>query len=338
MAISQDIRLILLGPDTAALWFALDPPSDAIAPALDHVRQVLAGGLLRPCLLAVAQIDGMPVGRFQAALDQAGCLGVWTPQFREDLDTPTQQRAAGAFLRECLALVEARGGARYAETELPDSLDMPAWRAALEQAGFARVGSYRLYDRVLAEANTDLEEAPLAWRPADTLPEASLAELLGRIRDDSLDRVHQLAPESASEQLHRLKTLPLLSPDQSAWRVGFLEGRPAGLVFSSLENEAFGTPDRGWIVEIGVAPDCRGRGLSKHLLARGLADLRERGARSVRARIDDENTPSIRLHTSGGFEAAAERWAVLWRPEPTGLRRRVGALWRALRRPPTGRC
>lgn len=332
MVDSRDLHVIALGPETAALWFALDPPSEAIAPALEHMRQVLAGGPLNPCMLAVVLMDDQPVARFQAVLDEAGRLGVWAPQFRDGLEPAAQGRCADAFLRQCLAHADRRTGMLYAETELPEAA-LPAWRAALERHGFARVGSYRLYDRPLSEAPMAPEAPAITWRPVDALADAEVAALLAAIRGESHDQIHRLAPERAEVQLHRLKTIPLLEPDHSRWRIAFLEGSPAGLIFSSLESEAYGTPGQGWIVEIGVAPAFRQRGLSKILLRRGLKDLHERGARAVRARIDEGNIPSIRLHGGAGFQPSSDRWDVLWRPRPTGLRHRLGALWRTFGRP-----
>src|SRR5438477_5534062 len=51
-----------------------------------------------------------------------------------------------------------------------------------------------------------------------------------------------------------------------------------------------------------VAADQRGRGIGKALMTPLITGARERGLHAIIAAIDMENEPSVRLHTSFGFE------------------------------------
>jgi mycothiol synthase len=57
---------------------------------------------------------------------------------------------------------------------------------------------------------------------------------------------------------------------------------------------------------IGVAPDYRGRGLSKPLLVAGMRYLLSAGVSEIGLHVDGANTPAIRLYQSVGFQKIGE--------------------------------
>jgi mycothiol synthase len=63
---------------------------------------------------------------------------------------------------------------------------------------------------------------------------------------------------------------------------------------------------RGIIGMIGVAPDYRGRGVSKPILLAGMEYLRSVGVEDIALHVDGENTPAIRLYLSVGFRKVGE--------------------------------
>ncbi len=67
----------------------------------------------------------------------------------------------------------------------------------------------------------------------------------------------------------------------------------------------------GWIGQIGVLPEHRGRGLGRMLLRWAVAFVRERGAGVVELAVEAENDRAFGLYRRAGFEPAAEwpHWA-----------------------------
>jgi mycothiol synthase len=63
---------------------------------------------------------------------------------------------------------------------------------------------------------------------------------------------------------------------------------------------------RGIIGMIGVAPDYRGRGVSKPILLAGMKYLKSIGSDDIGLHVDGENTPAIRLYLSVGFKKVGE--------------------------------
>jgi ribosomal protein S18 acetylase RimI-like enzyme len=57
----------------------------------------------------------------------------------------------------------------------------------------------------------------------------------------------------------------------------------------------------GWIDELYVVPDARGRGIGTQLLDAATALLRERGARAVDLEVDRDHTRACALYERAGF-------------------------------------
>lgn len=66
---------------------------------------------------------------------------------------------------------------------------------------------------------------------------------------------------------------------------------------------------RGVIGMIGVVPDYRGKGISRHILTAGMEYLRSQNVADIGLQVDGSNTPGVRLYTSVGFKTAgALQW------------------------------
>ena len=72
--------------------------------------------------------------------------------------------------------------------------------------------------------------------------------------------------------------------------------------------------DEGEILNLGVAPAYRGRGLGRALVERMLAELRGRGARAVYLEVRESNVVARRLYESLGFAEVARRARYYRRP------------------------
>lgn len=73
------------------------------------------------------------------------------------------------------------------------------------------------------------------------------------------------------------------------------DGRAAGLAALGVRG------DRGWIGGFGLAPEQRGRGLGRELLAEIVASARRLGLRRLQLEVLAENAPAIALYARGGF-------------------------------------
>jgi mycothiol synthase len=79
-----------------------------------------------------------------------------------------------------------------------------------------------------------------------------------------------------------------------------VDGELAG--FCWLKVEERGTEGRvGEIYVIGTAPERRGRGLGKHLVATALGHLRERAVNVAAIYVDEANAPAVALYEQSGF-------------------------------------
>jgi len=58
---------------------------------------------------------------------------------------------------------------------------------------------------------------------------------------------------------------------------------------------------------IGVVPEFRGKGVSRHALHAGMKHLRSIGLTEIGLEVDGSNDPAVRLYASTGFKRLGER-------------------------------
>ena len=73
--------------------------------------------------------------------------------------------------------------------------------------------------------------------------------------------------------------------------------------------------DEAEILTVAVAPDHRGRGLSRPLLVHHLGELRLRGVGRVHLEVEEGNEPALRLYRGLGFEEVGRRSAYYAKPD-----------------------
>jgi mycothiol synthase len=100
-----------------------------------------------------------------------------------------------------------------------------------------------------------------------------------------------------------------------SYRLGLDCCSPAGVFFAVIDERVVGycwTRDlrgKGEIWMIGVDPACRGQGVGRALLLRGIHHLRQRGFHRVDLTVDEENSGAIALYRSVGFRQTG---TVVW--------------------------
>ena len=80
---------------------------------------------------------------------------------------------------------------------------------------------------------------------------------------------------------------------------------PAGYCWTVMVPAESGV--RGMIGMIGVVPQYRGKGVSRHILQAGMKHLRSIGHSEIGLEVDGNNDPAVRLYKSTGFEILSER-------------------------------
>ena len=124
-----------------------------------------------------------------------------------------------------------------------------------------------------------------------------------------LTRVHNAAfagswgfsPYTEEQTAHRVK---MANTSYRGIRLLFHGEQLAGYCWTLLMSD--GRRRQGVIGSIGLAPEFRGRGVSKTILADGMQYLRSAGADYVRLEVDGGNLPAIRLYQSFGFRKTGE--------------------------------
>lgn len=86
------------------------------------------------------------------------------------------------------------------------------------------------------------------------------------------------------------------------------DGRVVGFMLGEVRSGEFGLEEpTGWVEVLGVDPECRGRAVGRRMAEAILEHFRERGARSVRTLVDEENEELCGFFGSVGFQPSSLR-------------------------------
>jgi mycothiol synthase len=221
------------------------------------------------------------------------------PIKRSVIEVMTSPDLAGSpeereLLERAVDLAEA-SGADVAHVCMPgDAGEVPM----LEKLQFTRVRTY----------------LDMLWKH-DDLPELDLpqgfsvrpfkngdAPLLTRVQNDAFTGSWGFCPNTAEQIEYRVRM-----PNTSLAGIQFLfEGEsPAGYCWTVMVPAESGV--RGMIGMIGVVPQFRGKGVSRHILQAGMKHLRSVGLAEIGLEVDGNNDPAVRLYNSTGFKTLGER-------------------------------
>jgi mycothiol synthase len=156
---------------------------------------------------------------------------------------------------------------------------------------------------------TDREFVPV-WPESATVRVAddeADTRLLHKLAERSFADHWGFAPSPYEEWLHWHRELG--TPDPSLWFVAAVDGDPAGVAI--CRGIAYGDPTCGWVSQLGVVREHRGRGLGTALLTHAFGEFRARGLRRARLSVDAENTTgAVRLYERAGMsvEERVDTW------------------------------
>ena len=168
----------------------------------------------------------------------------------------------------------------------------------LVRAGFTLVRTY-LDMLCISRDIPDVDLPPgyyiRVFEPGDTA-------LLTRVQNDSFAGSWGFCPNTEEQIEYRMNM-----PNTSMEGVLFLfeEDKLAGYCWTTKVPSENGI--RGMIGMIGVVPDYRGKGISRHILMAGMKYLRSAGMSEICLEVDQDNHPAFRLYTSTGFKTIGER-------------------------------
>ena len=168
----------------------------------------------------------------------------------------------------------------------------------LEQAGFTKVRTYldMLWNMdELAELELPEGYSVLSFQTGDT-------PLLTQVQNDAFTGSWGFCPNT-EEQIEYRTQMPNTSKDGILF---LMEGNsPAVYCWTVMVPAENGV--RGVIGMIGVVPDYRGKGLSRHILQAGMKHLRSIGLAEIGLEVDGNNAPAVGLYKSAGFKTMGER-------------------------------
>lgn len=124
------------------------------------------------------------------------------------------------------------------------------------------------------------------------------AARLADIQNRSFDGSWGFSPNSAEEITHSTGDS---QETRDGIRLAIDSERTAGYCWTVTERSGENDQPRGRVTMIGVDPEYRGQGVGRDLLRAGLAHVRDRGLRTVRLTVDDENRTAHNLYVSMGF-------------------------------------
>ena len=168
----------------------------------------------------------------------------------------------------------------------------------LEQLGFSHVRTYldMLWNQDgLPELDLPLGYSMRSFQNGDT-------PLLTQVQNDAFTGSWGFCPNTEEQIEYRTRM-----PNTSKAGILFLfEGdNPAGYCWTVMVPAEIGV--RGMIGMIGVVPQYRGKGVSRHVLHAGMKQMRSVGLAEIGLEVDANNDPAVRLYTSTGFKKMGER-------------------------------
>jgi len=274
-------------------WFDIGRAPECLSTAAEKTRSDLA--LASPWALRLVALDGPAVaGRLGGYVAPTGALRLWSVGYGDTVPEDARDEMAGALVSRAVAVARHRPDVRFVESR--PGYDSPHLRrllAALEGNGLRRVKQAHVYSAPAASWKHDgRDPRGLELERTVSVDDGTLA-LYDRVRAHTLDR----ADAQRLEPPHGVRAdLERQAPNSPAWVARF-DDDVVGFLWVAVDV----TEREAWIVDVGVDPDRRRRGIARALLSRATRELAEAGISTLLALIDDENYPSIALHEGLGL-------------------------------------
>lgn len=182
----------------------------------------------------------------------------------------------------------ARGGAVATETY---------WIGVLQAAGFVFAKRYaRMKRRLDGDERPPTLPEGVTIRPVDHENDAEMRDF-HRVLEESFKDLPDYLPFDYESYREKIAALPSTSWDE--WFIAHVDGVPAGILQSSDQSLEI---NEGWVKNLAVAREFRGRGLGVALLRTAFAAYAAKGRTSAGLGVDLTNpTAAYRLYTGVGM-------------------------------------
>ena len=202
----------------------------------------------------------------------------------------------------------------------------PGWRGLLRAglrrtqetgSAVAHIALWPPYDRAADLLDEGFEMARVYWNmtwEGDLVSDVELpdtyrvrsfteddAAALTATHNDAFAGTWWFASYTEAQTAHRAR---MANTSHDGIKLLFQGEQLAGYCWTLLMSD--GRRQQGVIGSIGLAPEFRGGGISRLILAAGMRYLRSAGADYIRLEVDGNNAPAIRLYQSMGFQKAGE--------------------------------
>lgn len=163
----------------------------------------------------------------------------------------------------------------------------------------------------MARSRESMERAERGAVPRVDIREMELVDL-----SDVYELGEKLFTPELSTILYRTwdqyELLQCFASDGETCLVAEQEGQIVGFVIGTLLEKPRSAWTYGWVLWLGVDPDCSGRGVGRRLVRRVTELLIERGARMMIVDTDASNEKAIRFFRDQGFGDETEH-VYLWK-------------------------
>lgn len=236
-------------------------------------------------------------------------IAIWPPVIARSWGAAS---LASSMVREALRVSEARG-IRLAQALVEDN---PPKQTSLDltRGGLAYVTDLIYLGRPTLEMLPVSPRVPtLEWQGYAPDRHEQFARMLERSYEGSLDMPELVGLRTLDDVMQGHLARGSFDPER--WRLGRLAGQsePVAVLLLLAGSEST------WEVSyLGLAPEARGKGLGRRVLAHAL-ELTRPHAHRLELAVDVRNLPADRLYQRCGFHAFERRrvhLAVLGRPEP----------------------
>lgn len=170
-------------------------------------------------------------------------------------------------------------------------------REVFKQAGYTFLAELMYLESDLTRpVLTDKHPPALEWEIYDPGKRGQFGQVLQGTYQESLDCAKLTGVRPIEDILDSHQAAGEFDP--SHWRIGMLDGKPAGVLLLAYIAE------RGSfeVVYMGVLPGYRGRGVGVGLLTRAVELAREHGVMTLTLSVDAINVPARRLYAGFGFQ------------------------------------
>ncbi|WP_062353552.1 GNAT family N-acetyltransferase [Herbidospora yilanensis] len=220
-----------------------------------------------------------------------------------DLDTP---EAGRALLDAAMRHVVTGTPPPFLRFVPPDWRDHDTtWLDVLQEAG-----AKPLVERLRLEWRPGTPIAPTTLEFREPAGRDELVGLMTEVVEGSLDahtraELAQMTPREQAESQYE-QELALYRSPREWWRIGIVDGEPAGFVIPA--RNAY----NAIIAYIGVVPAHRGKGLVGELLAEGTRILAGNDVPRIRASTDVTNVPMARAFARAGYVTIEHQVDLVW--------------------------